>query len=108
MAYSRVRVLLRSPNVLLIIRSVIDLHSHVGVGAAPALSGADDGNSYKGPIVPWLRALDALNTHDESQHMFWCQEDVILILITLFLQAMCTRLRAESPHPSFFQALSMR
>lgn len=106
MAYPRVRVLLRSPDFLLNVNSVIDLHSHVGVGAAPALSGADDGNSYKGPIVPWLRALDALNTHDESRYIFSCRQDAALI--ALFLQVMCTRSRAESPHPSCSQALSMR
>ncbi|KAI0769727.1 hypothetical protein BD413DRAFT_613748 [Trametes elegans] len=45
---------------------VIDVHSHLGVEPSPALNGAVDGNSEKGPIVPWLRALDGLNTHDES------------------------------------------
>jgi len=34
--------------------------------AAPSLSGAKDGNSHNGPILPWLRSLDGLNTHDES------------------------------------------
>ncbi|KAH9012023.1 carbohydrate esterase family 9 protein [Lactarius pseudohatsudake] len=34
--------------------------------AAPSLSGANDGNSHNGPILPWLRSLDGLNTHDES------------------------------------------
>ncbi|KAI1784103.1 hypothetical protein LXA43DRAFT_902257 [Ganoderma leucocontextum] len=42
---------------------IIDLHSHLG-GSSPALHGSDDGNSWKGPITPWLRILDALNTHD--------------------------------------------
>ncbi|TFK90568.1 hypothetical protein K466DRAFT_543238 [Polyporus arcularius HHB13444] len=45
---------------------IVDLHSHLGGQASPALSGSNDGNSYKGPIVPWLRALDALNTHDDG------------------------------------------
>ena len=45
--------------------SIVDLHSHVG-GSNPALRGSDDGNSYKGPITPWLRVLDGLNTHDLS------------------------------------------
>ncbi|KAI0705003.1 hypothetical protein C8T65DRAFT_718924 [Cerioporus squamosus] len=45
---------------------IVDLHSHLGVHPKPALSGSDDGNSYKGPIVPWLRALDGLNTHDDG------------------------------------------
>ncbi|KAH9858830.1 hypothetical protein C2E23DRAFT_800280 [Lenzites betulinus] len=45
---------------------IIDLHSHLSTGPAPHLNGAADTNSYKGPILPWLRVLDALNTHDES------------------------------------------
>ena len=52
---------------VLILSSVIDVHSHLGVEPSPTLNGAVDGNSEKGPIVPWLRALDGLNTHDESQ-----------------------------------------
>jgi imidazolonepropionase-like amidohydrolase len=45
---------------------IIDAHSHLGVLSSPALSGSHDVNSYNGPILPWLRSLDALNTHDES------------------------------------------
>ncbi|KAI0329713.1 hypothetical protein GY45DRAFT_1361902 [Cubamyces sp. BRFM 1775] len=45
---------------------IIDMHSHLSVESSPDLSGARDGNSWKGPIVPWLRALDGLNTHDEG------------------------------------------
>ncbi|KAI9463526.1 carbohydrate esterase family 9 protein [Lactarius psammicola] len=45
---------------------IVDAHSHLGVLAAPSLSGANDGNSHSGPILPWLRSLDGLNTHDES------------------------------------------
>jgi hypothetical protein len=45
---------------------IVDAHSHLGVLSAPFLSGAKDGNSWKGPILPWLRSLDGLNTHDES------------------------------------------
>lgn len=48
------------------ISSIVDAHSHLGVLSRPFLSGAMDGNSFKGPIVPWLRSLDGLNTHDES------------------------------------------
>jgi imidazolonepropionase-like amidohydrolase len=44
----------------------VDNHSHLGVYSSPALSGASDGNSRKGTIQPWLRSLDALNTHDEA------------------------------------------
>ncbi|PIL36090.1 hypothetical protein GSI_01750 [Ganoderma sinense ZZ0214-1] len=42
---------------------IVDVHSHLG-GSSPNLRGSDDGNSWKGPITPWLRILDALNTHD--------------------------------------------
>ncbi|KAG8218019.1 hypothetical protein J3R82DRAFT_6214 [Butyriboletus roseoflavus] len=28
--------------------------------------GASDVNSVKGPILPWLRSLDGLNTHDDG------------------------------------------
>jgi hypothetical protein len=53
----------------LIIRSIIDLHSHVGVMSLPRLSGADDTNSLKGLTMPWLRSLDGLNTHDEAYRL---------------------------------------
>ncbi|KAF8584419.1 carbohydrate esterase family 9 protein [Ramaria rubella] len=45
---------------------LVDLHSHIGVGSVPSLKGASDGNSFKAPILPWLRSLDALNTHDDA------------------------------------------
>ncbi|ORX38692.1 hypothetical protein BD324DRAFT_621954 [Kockovaella imperatae] len=45
---------------------IVDLHSHIGVGAAPGLFGNSDTNSIKAPILPWLRSLDAFNTHDDS------------------------------------------
>ncbi|KIP04862.1 hypothetical protein PHLGIDRAFT_36717 [Phlebiopsis gigantea 11061_1 CR5-6] len=45
---------------------IVDMHSHLTVDSAPSLRGASDGNSRKGPILPWLRALDALNTHDDA------------------------------------------
>ncbi|KAL1952082.1 hypothetical protein VTO73DRAFT_1231 [Trametes versicolor] len=45
---------------------IVDLHSHLGVGSSPELDGADDTNSLKAPVQPWLRALDGLNTHDDS------------------------------------------
>ncbi|KZT72052.1 carbohydrate esterase family 9 protein [Daedalea quercina L-15889] len=45
---------------------IIDLHSHLGVDSAPRLLGATDTNSHHGPILPWLRALDGLNTHDAA------------------------------------------
>ncbi|KAJ7054512.1 carbohydrate esterase family 9 protein [Mycena amicta] len=45
---------------------VVDLHSHIGVDSAPALEGASDTNSIKGLVLPWLRSLDGLNTHDDA------------------------------------------
>lgn len=42
------------------------MHSHLGVEPSPGLQGASDGNSYKGLVLPWLRALDGLNTHDDG------------------------------------------
>lgn len=45
---------------------IVDVHSHMGNGPSPLLNGAKDGNSNKGTIQPWLRSLDALNTHDDS------------------------------------------
>ncbi|KAH8916979.1 hypothetical protein BT69DRAFT_1355150, partial [Atractiella rhizophila] len=44
--------------------SLFDLHSHLGVDAAPALDGAADTNSVQAPIMPYLRSLDGFNTHD--------------------------------------------
>ncbi|KIJ18775.1 hypothetical protein PAXINDRAFT_71407 [Paxillus involutus ATCC 200175] len=48
---------------------IVDMHSHLGVDSAPELSGASDTNSLKGPILPWLRSLDALNTHDDAYRL---------------------------------------
>ncbi|KAF8662710.1 hypothetical protein AX16_001152 [Volvariella volvacea WC 439] len=48
---------------------LVDLHSHIGVGSSPELRGADDTNSIKAPILPWLRSVDALNTHDDSYEL---------------------------------------
>lgn len=45
---------------------LIDLHSHLGVMSIPLTEGASDANSKKGPTVPWLRSIDALNTHDDG------------------------------------------
>ncbi|GJJ16001.1 hypothetical protein Clacol_010280 [Clathrus columnatus] len=49
--------------------SLIDLHSHLGVDSSPHLSGASDTNSIKGLALPWLRALDGLNTHDDAYRL---------------------------------------
>ncbi|KAJ6455316.1 hypothetical protein C8R47DRAFT_1328912 [Mycena vitilis] len=48
---------------------IVDVHSHLGVYSAPALEGASDGNSIKAPILPWLRSLDGLNTHDDAYRL---------------------------------------
>ncbi|KAF4615672.1 hypothetical protein D9613_012510 [Agrocybe pediades] len=48
---------------------LVDLHSHIGVESAPHLRGAADGNSRKAPILPWLRSVDGINTHDESYQL---------------------------------------
>ena len=44
----------------------LDRHSHVGIEPSPVPSGTQDDNSWKGTMQPWLRGLDALNTHDLS------------------------------------------
>lgn len=48
---------------------LVDLHSHLGLSSAPRLKGAHDTNSHKAPILPWLRSLDGLNTHDEGYEL---------------------------------------
>lgn len=62
---------------------LVDLHSHMGVEPIPNLRGsrplcsffsffhdtslgASDVNSFSTPILPWLRSIDGLNTHDDS------------------------------------------
>ncbi|GLB34476.1 putative carbohydrate esterase family 9 protein [Lyophyllum shimeji] len=48
---------------------LVDLHSHIGLSSAPELRGAADTNSRKAPILPWLRSIDGLNTHDASYQL---------------------------------------
>ncbi|KAF9462476.1 carbohydrate esterase family 9 protein [Collybia nuda] len=45
---------------------IVDVHSHLGDAPSPGLDGAEDVDSLKGTIQPWLRSLDGLNSHDES------------------------------------------
>ncbi|KAJ7485567.1 amidohydrolase-domain-containing protein [Mycena latifolia] len=45
---------------------IVDMHSHLGVMSALGLKGAADSNSFKGLVLPWLRALDGINTHDDG------------------------------------------
>lgn len=48
---------------------LVDLHTHMGVSSLPAMAGALDLNSPRGPVLPWLRSIDGLNTHDESMQL---------------------------------------
>ncbi|CAE6499562.1 unnamed protein product [Rhizoctonia solani] len=50
--------------------AIFDLHSHVGDASLPTLKGSRDDNSYKSPVMPFLRSLDAINTHDEAFRLF--------------------------------------
>nr|XP_018261300.1 amidohydrolase [Kwoniella dejecticola CBS 10117]OBR83458.1 amidohydrolase [Kwoniella dejecticola CBS 10117] len=43
---------------------IVDMHSHIAIDSAPSIFGAEDTNSIKGSVQPWLRSLDGLNTHD--------------------------------------------
>ena len=36
---------------------------------SPCPAGAQDTNSVKAPILPWLRSIDGLNTHDASYEL---------------------------------------
>ncbi|KDQ64250.1 hypothetical protein JAAARDRAFT_64138 [Jaapia argillacea MUCL 33604] len=45
---------------------LVDLHSHVGLLSAPFMAGTFDVNSPNGPILPYLRSIDAFNTHDDA------------------------------------------
>lgn len=74
--YIPARLLLNSPDVEVhdlkgawVTPGLVDLHSHLGVYSSPGLLGAFDGNSLASPILPWLRALDALNTHDAAYEL---------------------------------------
>ncbi|CAE6350761.1 unnamed protein product [Rhizoctonia solani] len=46
--------------------AINDMHSHLGVDSVPELQGASDTNSFKAPTMPYLRSLDAFNTHDTA------------------------------------------
>ncbi|CAA7259139.1 unnamed protein product [Cyclocybe aegerita] len=48
---------------------IVDMHSHLGVNSSPSLRGAADTNSRKGLVLPWLRSLDGLNTHDDAYQL---------------------------------------
>ncbi len=43
---------------------LIDTHSHIGVYAAPGLSGHEDGNETTAPVTPAMRAADAVWPQD--------------------------------------------
>ncbi|KAF8969443.1 carbohydrate esterase family 9 protein [Flammula alnicola] len=70
------RVIDNTPNLTIINANgawvtpgLVDLHTHLGVLSVPILAGAVDLNSAKGPIAPWLRSIDGLNTHDEGYQL---------------------------------------
>jgi hypothetical protein len=46
-------------------RFVVLLQANRGDGAVPNI-GPQDTNSLKGPILPWLRSIDGIETHDEA------------------------------------------
>ncbi|KAF9460668.1 carbohydrate esterase family 9 protein [Collybia nuda] len=48
---------------------LVDLHSHIGLSSAPILRGSSETNSHKAPILPWLRSVDGLNTHDAAYEL---------------------------------------
>ncbi|KAK0452688.1 carbohydrate esterase family 9 protein [Armillaria borealis] len=48
---------------------IVDLHSHLGICHSPDFNGCSDGNSLHGIAQPWLRSLDALNTHDDAYRL---------------------------------------
>ncbi|KJA17908.1 hypothetical protein HYPSUDRAFT_205764 [Hypholoma sublateritium FD-334 SS-4] len=56
-----------------LISAVVGTESEMRVqdvgGNSPGLSGASDGNSVRNPILPWLRSIDGLNTHDASYEL---------------------------------------
>jgi hypothetical protein len=45
---------------------LIDIRSHHGILPFPQLGGALDAGSSRGIVQPWLRTIDALNTHDDA------------------------------------------
>lgn len=47
---------------------LVDMHVHLSVDALPGLNGHEDTNSIGKNINPFLRTVDALNTHDVSYH----------------------------------------
>ncbi|ORY35366.1 hypothetical protein BCR39DRAFT_509101 [Naematelia encephala] len=48
---------------------IVDLHSHMGNDPSPELRGTADTNSLKSAILPWLRSLDGVNTHNEAYNL---------------------------------------
>ncbi|KIY67956.1 composite domain of metallo-dependent hydrolase [Cylindrobasidium torrendii FP15055 ss-10] len=45
---------------------LIDLSSQLGISAIPRIQVGADANSHKGPVVPWLRVIDAVSPQDEG------------------------------------------
>ncbi|PPQ65953.1 hypothetical protein CVT26_010715 [Gymnopilus dilepis] len=48
---------------------LVDIYSHLGIESLPILAGDIDFNSTKGPVLPYLRSADGLNTHDEAYEL---------------------------------------
>ncbi|CED83667.1 Metal-dependent hydrolase, composite domain [Phaffia rhodozyma] len=48
---------------------IVDMHSHLGVSSSPDLKGSSDTNSLKAPILPYLRSIDGINTHDAAYNL---------------------------------------
>ena len=46
--------------------AAVDLNTYIGLISAPAMAGALDYSSSHSPILPWLRAIDGFNTHDDA------------------------------------------
>ncbi|KAG9090536.1 hypothetical protein FS749_000470 [Ceratobasidium sp. UAMH 11750] len=61
---------IRNVNGAWVTPAIFDMHSHVGIAPLPNLGGALDDNSFKSPIMPFLRSFDGLNTHDEAYDLF--------------------------------------
>ncbi|KAG9112790.1 hypothetical protein FRC07_007874, partial [Ceratobasidium sp. 392] len=61
---------IRDANGAWVTPAIFDMHSHVGGSSLPALRGAEDDNSFKSTIMPFLRSFDGLNTHDEAYDLF--------------------------------------
>lgn len=65
-SYGKHGLMVLDANGAWITPGIVDIHSHIGNSPSSDLSGREDDSFFKGTIQPWLRSLDALNTHGES------------------------------------------